>query len=274
MSKIDLSNTIKVFKTGVKKHSPEIMTGIGIAGMVTSTVLAVKSTPKALILIEEEKRRQNYKIINDAKENGDAQAVHIDRLRPVEVIKTTWKCYIPAAITGTVSILCLMGASSVSARRNAALATAYTLTESAMKDYREKVIETIGEKKERLVTDAVAKDKVENNPVTSSEVIITEKGDTLCYDALSGRYFKSDIDKIKRAVNEANRQLLLDSNISLNELYDWVGLEHTKIGDDLGWKLDDGMIEPIFSSQLATDGTPCVVFDFDKTPQFNFDRWM
>ena len=268
MTKFNLSTVIKGFETGVKKHSPEILTGVGIAGMVTSTVLAVKATPKALILIEDEKRRQNHELLEAAK-SDDVKIEHVDKLRPTDVIKITWKCYIPAAVTGTMSILCLVGASSVSARRNAALATAYTLTESAMKDYREKVVETIGEKKEQLVKDAVAKDKVEKNPVT-----ITEKGDTLCYDALSGRYFKSDIDKIKRAVNEANRQLLLDSNISLNELYDWIGLDHTKIGDDLGWKIDDGMIEVIFSSQLATDGTPCVVLDFDKMPQYNFDRWM
>lgn len=274
MPKLNLSTTFKSFETGVKKHSPEILTGIGIAGMVASTVLAVKVTPKALILIEEEKRRKNQELLEIAKYNGESEVGRIDSLRPAELIKTTWKCYIPAAVTGTMSILCLVGASSVSARRNAALATAYTLSETAMKDYREKVIETIGEKKEQTVKDAVAKDKIENNPVTNNEVIITEKGDTLCYDALSGRYFKSDIDKIKRAVNEANRQLLLESNISLNELYDWVGLDHTKIGDDLGWKIDDGMIEVAFSSQLATDGTPCVVLDFDKMPQYNFDRWM
>lgn len=274
MSNLNLTAAVKSFKIGIKKHSPEILTGIGIAGMVTSTVLAVKSTPKALILIEEEKRRQNHKILNTVMKNGNVEAVHIDRLRPVEVAKTTWKCYIPAAVTGTMSVLCLIGASSVNVRRNAALATAYTLSETAMKDYREKVIETIGEKKEQTVKDAIAKDKIENNPVNSNEIIMTGRGDTLCYDALSGRYFKSDIDKIQKAVNEANHQLLLDSYISLNELYDWIELDHTKIGDDIGWNIDQGMIEVVFSSQLATDGTPCVVLDFDKMPQYSFNKWL
>ncbi|MDE8707678.1 DUF6353 family protein, partial [[Ruminococcus] torques] len=92
-------------------------------------------------------------------------------------------------------------------RRNAALATAYTLSESALNDYQEKVIEMFGEKKNEAVKDAIAKDKVEKNPVVTREVIITEKGNTLCYDAVSGRYFKGDIEKFKKAECELNRQM-------------------------------------------------------------------
>lgn len=274
MAKFNPSATAKSLQLEVKKHSPEILTGIGVAGMITTTVMAVKATPKALILIEEEKRRQNRELLEEAKANGDELCNHIDKLRPIEVIKATWKCYIPAAVTGTMSVLCLVGASSVSARRNAALATAYTLSETAIKDYRQKVIETVGEKKERVVKEAVAKEKVEQNPVTKNEVIVTEKGDTLCYDVISGRYFKSDIDKINKALNEINRRLLRDTYVSLNDFYYEIGLEGTKIGYDLGWNIDQSMIELAFSSQLAADGTPCVVLDYDKMPQYNFDRWL
>lgn len=273
MSKINPKAMVKSVEMWGKKRSPEILTGIGIAGMITTTVMAVKATPKALVLIEEEKRRQNQKLLKDAKKNGDECCDRIEKLHPVEAIKATWKCYIPAAVTGAMSVMCLVGASSVSARRNAALATAYTLSESAMKEYRTKVIETVGEKKEQVVKDAIAKDKVEQNPVTTNEVIITDKGNTLCYEVISGRYFKSDIDRIKKAVNEINRRLLLDSYISLNEFYYAIGLDETKIGDDLGWNISQSLIELSFSSQLASDGTPCVVLDYDTMPQYNFDKW-
>ena len=273
MSKINPKAMVKSLEMWGKKRSPEILTGIGIAGMVTTTVIAVTATPKALVLIEEEKRRQNQELLKDAKKNGDELCNRIEKLHPIEVVKATWKCYIPAAVTGTMSIMCLVGASSVSARRNAALATAYTLSESAMKEYRTKVIETVGEKKEQVVKDAIAKDKVEQNPVTTKEVIITDKGNTLCYEVISGRYFKSDIDRIKKAVNEINRRLLLDSYISLNEFYYAIGLDETKIGDDLGWNISQSLIELSFSSQLASDGTPCVVLDYDTMPQYNFDKW-
>lgn len=255
MNKPNLSKIAKGIRMSISKHSPEILTGIGIAGMVTTTVMAVRATPKALILIEDKKAE------ND-----------VDKLTPVETIKATWTCYIPAAITGCLSIFCLIGASSVNARRNAALATAYTLSESALKEYQGKVIETIGEKKEQFVRDAIAKDRIDKNPVSSREVIITEKGNTLCYDAISGRYFKSDIDKLKKAENELNRRMRDEMYISLNEFYYEIGLNPTKIGDDLGWNIDHGYIELNFSSQLTDDGNPCLVIDYQVAPRYEYNR--
>lgn len=251
--KKEIAKSLLSLKTAIKKHSPEILTGIGIAGMITTTVMAVRATPKALILIEERK-----------------EEIGAEKLEAMDMVKTTWACYIPAAITGTLSVACLIGASSVNARRNAALATAYTLSESALKDYQGKVIEMFGEKKNEAVKDAVAKDKVEKNPVVTREVIITEKGNTLCYDAISGRYFKSDIEKIKKAECELNRQMLDDMYVSLNDFYYEIGLDSVKLGDELGWNVDSGYIDLSFSSQLASDGTPCLVIDYCVAPRYDY----
>jgi len=255
MNKPNLSKIAKSIRTTISKHSPEILTGIGIAGMVTTTVMAVKATPKAIILIEERYH-----------EEPD------ERPRWKTYIKAAWPCYIPAAITGTLSVACLIGASSVNVRRNAALATAYTLSESALKEYQGKVIETIGKKKEQSVRDAIAKDRIDRNPVSSREVIITERGNTLCYDVISGRYFKSDIDKLKKAENELNRRMRDEMYISLNDFYYEIGLNYTSIGDDLGWNIDHGYIELEFSSQLADDGTPCLVIDYVVGPRYEYNR--
>lgn len=251
--KKEIAKSFLSLKTAIKKHSPEILTGIGIAGMITTTVMAVRATPKALILIEERK-----------------EEIGAEKLEAMDMVKTTWACYIPAAITGTLSVACLIGANSVNARRNAALATAYTLSESALKDYQGKVIEMFGEKKNEAVKDAVAKDKVEKNPVVTREVIITEKGNTLCYDAISGRYFKSDIEKIKKAECELNRQMLDDMYVSLNDFYYEIGLDSVKLGDELGWNVDSGYIDLSFSSQLASDGTPCLVIDYSVAPRYDY----
>lgn len=236
-----------------KKHSPEILTGIGIAGMVATTIMAVRATPKAILLINEKEVE-----------------LGTDELTAREVVKVTWKCYIPATIMGVTSIACIVGASSVNARRNAALATAYTISETALKEYKSKVIETIGDKKEQSIRDAIAKDKVEKNPVENNEIVMTNKGDTLCYDTVSGRYFKSDIDKLKRAENVLNRQMLEDGSVSLNDFYYEIGLDDIKLGDDLGWDTRTGLINLSFSSQLATDGTPCLVLDFSVSPRHDF----
>lgn len=250
-----LSDMAKSVRTILSKHSPEILVGIGISGMVATTILAVRATPKALVLIEEAKREKES-----------------DSLTPVETIQAAWKCYIPAAVTGMASIACIIGSNSVNAKRSAALATAYTLSENALREYKDKVVETIGEKKEKEVRNAIAKDKIEKNPVSSKEVILTKKGDTLCYDVLSGRYFKSDIEKLKRCMNEINRQILNDGSASLNDFYYEIGLDSIKIGDDLGWDTRQGLVDIEFSSQLASDGTPCLVLDFSIAPVYDYYR--
>lgn len=250
---------VKVFKDARKmvlSHSPEILIGLGIGGMITTTVLAVKATPKALKKIEEKKAEKG-----------------VDKLKPLDVVKTTWKCYIPATITGVVSAGCIIGANSVHTRRNAALATAYKISETALTEYREKVVETIGEQKEKTIKEKIDKDRVDKNPVSKNEVLVTEKGNTLCYDHWSARYFKSDLDTIKRAENSINKAMLHDicGSASLNDFYDEIGLPHLDpIGDDMGWNVDHGLISLEFSSQIADDGTPCIVVDHGNLPIYGF----
>lgn len=256
MGKLSLKNMTSDVKSTMVKNAPGILVGVGIVGMAGTTILAVRATPKAMMLIEAKKKE-----------------LEIDSLTPVETVKATWKCYIPAAVTGVMSTACLIGASSVSARRNAALATAYNLTRVALNDYKDAVVETIGEKKEQVVRDAAAKKKIERDPVTNTEVVVTERGTTLCYDAVFGRYFRSDIDTIKRAVNELNRSIVSSMYASLNEFYDEIGLPPIEIGDKLGWNMDDGQIEVDFSSQLAADGTPCLVISFNVAPDYGYSKF-
>ena len=258
MGKFDATKLLGTIRTGLVKHSPEILTGVGIAGMIATTVLAVKATPKALKKIDEE------------------QAAHpFYDLTKLDIVKVTWKCYIPATVTGVTSVACLVGASSVNARRNAALATAYSLSQTALTEYKDKVVETIGEKKERDIRDNIAKDKLERDPVYNKEVVITEKGTTLCYDGVFGRYFQSDMDTIKRAMNKVNRQLVAgDMYISLNEFYAEIGLSPVDIGDNIGWNIDDGTIDVDFSSQIAENGTPCLVITYTVAPRYGFSKYL
>lgn len=265
-------NLLKSFGDVVKRYSPEILIGVGITGMISTTVLAVRATPKALKLIEDEKRRQNYALLEEAKESGSDICNQITKLPVKDVVKTTWTCYIPSVALGTASVLCLVGASSAHLRRNAALATAYALSESAFKEYQEKVIEEVGEKKERAVRDSIAKDSIEKNPVTNREVIITGKGTTLCFDRYSSRYFESDIELLRRAENELNRRMRDEMYVSLNEFYYEIGLDGTKLGDDLGWNIETGYIDLDFSSQLAKDGRPALVVDYHIEPRYEFQR--
>ena len=257
MSKEGLKRTIKSVGRVLTKYSPGILTGIGITGMIGATFMAVKATPKALYLIEAKKEESE-----------------VEELTPVETIKTCWKCYIPATLTTVVSAACLIGASTVSAKRNAALATAYSISEAALREYQEKVVEVVGEKKEKAVRDAVAKDQIERDPVTKSEVVIIDSNsNTLCYEPLSGRYFKSTIDKIKKAEIKLDRQMIQEMYVSLNDFYWEIGLDGTDLGDKMGWNVSKGYRDLSFSSQLADDGTPCAVIVYGIPPVYDYQNY-
>lgn len=267
-----ITNFLKSSRNFLGKHSPEILTGIGIAGMITTTVLAVKATPRALELMEDERNKQNNELMNEAIANNWNEYVLIDKLKPLEVIKIAWKPYVPAAALGLASISCIIGASAVNYKRNAALATAYTISERTLLRYRDKVIDTLGEKKEKTIKEKVAQDVVNENNVSDSQIIITSKGDTLCMDSISGRYFKSDIDTIKKIVNELNRRMTYENYISLSDFYLELGLKPTKNSSYLGWNLDDGLIELEYNTCLAEDDKPCIVIDFMVSPRYEFDK--
>lgn len=256
-----IANIIKTAKGYVTKHSPEILTGIGVTGMITTTILAVKATPKALELIEDKKAELS-------KEYG----VRVENLTYKETIVAAWKPYLPAALIGITSISCIIGASTVNAKRNAALATAYSISERALIRYRDKVIDTIGEKKEKEIREKVAQDQVDKYPVSQSQVFITQRGNTLCRDEISGRYFRSDLDHIRKSVNELNRDMTFQDYVSLDDFYNKLGLEPTKNSAYLGWNLQEGLIELHFDTCLAENDEPCIVIDYNIAPKYDFDR--
>lgn len=261
MHKPNLANLARSVRTGVVKHSPEILVGLGISGMIATTVLAVRATPKALDILDKKAREEQRPV---------------EEFTNLEKVKACWKCYIPATITGITSAACIIGANSVNARRNAALAAAYTLSDTALREYQEKVVETIGEKKEQVVREKIAEDKIKSNPVSNNEIYITQNGDTRCYDVLSGRYFYSDIEKIKKAVNELNHSMLTDMGgyVSLNDFYDELDLSHTEIGDRLGWCVTKGLIDVSCTAHLAEDGKPCIALTHINPPIYDYDSFM
>jgi len=240
----------------INKNSPTILTGLAVAGFVTTVIFAVKATPKALEILDQEKiLRRDY-----------------DNNRPItkkDVIKLTWKTYLPTFLMGATSISCIIFANHINLRRNAMLSSLYALSETTLKEYQNKVIETIGENKEKKIKDEIRGDRIKNNPPKDGNIIITGKGDTLCYDSLSGRYFKSDIETIRKIENETNKRLLSNMWVSLNELYADLGLPGIDLGRDIGWDIDK-TLEFIFTSKLTEDGRPCLVIDYMVGPRLSY----
>ena len=252
MSKSKIFARMEPLIRACSKHSPEILVGFGIAGVLTTVIFSVTATKKAVEKVQTETEKKG------------------EQLTKQEIVKATWTFYIPTAVSGITTVGCIIGANSIHLRRHAALAAAYTISETALREYRDKVVETIGEKKEQSIRDSVAKERLEKDPVQNREILMTGKGETLCYDLWSGRYFKSDIDKLRKAEIQLNRQMISEMSVSLNEFYYAIGLPEIRIGNDIGWNIAKDLIEIEFSSQLTEDGTPCLTIGFTKPPVYEF----
>ena len=248
---MNIKTMAKSVWAGAKKHSPEILIGMGIAGAASSVIFAVKATPKAMFLLEEKR-----------------QELGVEKLEAKEIIKTAAPVYIPTAVSFGVSVACIVGASSVNARRNAALTAAYTLSESTLRTYRDKVLETVGENKEREIRQKAAIEQQQSTPEPQTLVVSSAAGQLKCFDSLSGRYFVSTKNEIDKAVNEFNRQLRDDMRISLNDWYDLIGLDTNKLGDMLGWDIERGYVETCYASRLDEDGLPCLVVNYVEPPHY------
>ena len=271
--RINVKPFVHACKVRIAKNAPTILTITGITAMASSTYWAVKATPKALALKEKAEVEKNKKA---GTFKGDKVNNWIP-LTKMEIVQTCWRCYAPAFITGVLGAACLIGANSMNLRKNAALAAAYALSETNFKEYREKTLEEVGEKKEEKIRNAVAEEKITKNPVNTSTVLETGNGDTLCYDAICGRYFKSSIEKLKSALNELNMELVQDGYVSLNQYYDLIGLPDGMLGDDLGWSINDNhsTVQLDLSAQLTKDEaqTPCMVVAFKYGPIYNYDAF-
>lgn len=243
----------KMAEKFVTDNATGILTGVGVAGVVGTAVLTAKATIKAVNALRYAETILSEEEIPDA----------IDK---TETFRMVWKYYIPPVIMGATTITAIVGANRMSAQRAAALAAAYGLSESRLSEYKEKVLETIGPKKETDIRDSIAQDRVTNNP-PKGEVLILTDGQVLCYDMLTGRYFKSSVEDIKRAENKVNQELIHHDSASLSMFFDEIGLKPTSYTDEVGWnQATDGVIEVKFSSTTSEDNRPAIAIDFNVAP--------
>lgn len=236
----------------VSKNSPHILTGLGCAGLLSTAILTAKATPKALALLEDEEQYREKK--------------NFLSMTKLDKAKLTWKCYIPAGAVGIASIGCIIGANTVNTRRNAAIASLYAMSETAFREYKSKVVQEIGQSKETKIYDDTIKDKIINNP-PKDNIILTGNGDVLCLDLLSGRYFESSMEFIRQKINDLNYDLRSEMRLDLNEYYYEVGLPPIPLGELVGFDLEKGQVEAVYSTQMTPNGKPCIVVDLYVYPK-------
>lgn len=244
------------------KHAPLILTGIAVTGAIGSVGMAIRATPKALVLLEQKKKQI-------AREH-DIPIEEVE-LTVGETIQTAGKCYIPSFALLAVSVGCMFGAQHINSQRQLGWAALYSATKNASEAYERQVIRHIGEEQNNEIHQKVIKQQLIDHPASKSEVIQTGKGPYLCYDTVSGRYFMSDIETIRRVVNDLNQKMISIMYVSLNEFYQELGLMPIDLGYDNGWNIDE-LIDIRFSTMMSDEGQPCLVLQYMTKPRYSFDK--
>ena len=245
----------------ISKNSPVILTSVAVSGVLATAIFSAKGHLKAQEVLEHRWNQEKKK--NDDFKDFAWQSV----------IRETWKCYIPAGVCAGVTIGTIIVLNRVHMRRTASLAAVYSITETAFKEYQNKVVETIGKNKEQAIRDDIDHDHIQRNPKSINEIFITGKGNYPCFDRLGNRYFKGDIEKIRQAINALNYRMRQEMYISLNDFYDEIGLSPTQLGSHVGWNIDGGEIQVSFSTQLTDDNEPCLVLNYDVIPKSGYERY-
>jgi len=249
---------LKLARSGLVKHAPQIAAGIGIGLALVAGIRAVQKTPEAVRLIEKKK-----------------EELKKDELTVVETVQTTWKCYLPSIIIFILACLLIIGGQRVSIRRAVAATTACSLYETQLQQYQEAAKEVLGEKKEAEIRTQMARNEVNSRPPMHGEDIIsTGRGNALFYDELSKRYFWSDPAFVDKAIQTLNYRMLDEMYISLNDYWSELKLPTTQPGDCLCWRVEDGKIDPgddvILVESGPYAGYPCRVLDFYVCPTYSY----
>lgn len=245
----------------IRQNDTFIMTIIAVSAGVGSTLSAIGATIKATDKVKE------YKEINGIK---DGETIPLK-----EIAKVSWHLYVPTLFLGASSVACIIGSHKLNYRRQAALASMYSITETAFKEYKEKVVETIGEKKAKVINEETQKELAKKHKYDERAVIFSEFGETLFLDSYSGRYFKSDIEKIRKVQNMLNHKILttFSNSATVNELYSAIGLEPIPVGEDLGWNADK-LIELEFTAAIQEEtGRPYIIMSHGNFP-YNYESWI
>ena len=244
----------KFAKFLIQENSTTVLTGVGVAGVITTAVLTGRSSFKAAELINQEK---------------DMIVAHDEEFTTIDKVKLVWKVYIPPVLVGVGTIASVIAANRLASRKIAALVVASGISERALKEYKERVVEKFGEGEDRKIHEEIAQNRIDHD-VINKEVIIVG-GEVLCYDMLTGRYFQSSHEAIMRAENVVNRELVNFCAASMSEFFDELGVPATTFTDTHGWDVNNH-VEVQITATKTPDNRPCLAIDFHPAPVYDYNR--
>jgi len=257
---VNIAETVKGARYLAHENRTVLLTAVGVVGTVSTAVLTGRASFKAGRIIEVAE--------HERAEESFGKEIELDTRERIDLV---WALYIPPVGVGVLTIAAIVLANRLDAQKAAGLAAAYGISERSFTEYRQKVQERMGEGKEQALRDELAQERVNRDPISNKQVIITGKGEVLCKDNISGRYFMSSVEAIKKAENTINYEIVHHMYASLSQFYEEIGLAPTRHSDEIGWNTNN-LLEVVFSATMSDDERPCMVLDYTVGPTQDYTK--
>lgn len=235
----------------IRQNSPAILSGLAVAGVATTAYLTHRAATKTAVV------KMNYAMENE------------EEIPAKDLVEAVWRDYVPAGAVLITTWACVIAAHAVHQRRQTALISMVALGERALSEYREKTREMVGESKETDIRNEIAKDRVAANPLPENQIVLLSGKEIMCYDIMTDRYFKSDVERIRAAANDVNLECINNMYAPLNMFWTKIGLTALPLGEDLGFNTDN-KLELVLSYQGDEEGRPVLALDFRKAPMSTY----
>lgn len=263
-----LTTFIEGAKNFKEKNKSAIFAGTAMAGIVLTGITAYKAGLKARDILERKNKAMEQL---DPKDTEGRKKIFWSTAKEMAFV------ILPPVIIGGASMVCVFSSHRVSSKKIAALSAAYSVSEKSLKELNDKMVDTLGLKKATSIKEQIAKDHVKNDPPKDGQIIITGDGDVLCRDGCTGRYFRSNAQKIGMAINELSSMCASDMYVSLNDMYDILGIPEVPLGNEVGWNSEDmvkGQLPITFAAVLTEDDKPCLAIEYDIFPRTDYRNLM
>lgn len=233
----------------IRKDKQFILNFAAVVGVGLTMISAIKDTKKACKLVTED-------------------------MTTKEKIKKTWKCYIPSGVIATSTILCIIYSDKVSMNEKIALLNALTTVQGNYRDLRTAVDDTCTpETREEILKKTIRK-KV------PKELYLERTGEKIFYEEYTCNFFTSTIDAVLKAEYMFNKQLSIVGYASLNDFYDYLGIDKTEAGECLGWSVCDSYYDTTspwvdfeHSKMEDDDGVEYYYLNYSNQPVVNYDMF-
>lgn len=245
----------------LQKHSPEILTAVGIVAGVAATGMAVYSTRKCDAVLDEHALKMadiakaRYVADHDEEKSVTYSAQDEKHDKTVVYMQTGVqfaKLYAPTVMLTGLSITCILAANHILNERYAGAVAAFATLSTKFDGYRERVKKEIGEDKEREIYKGIVTEKTKD-PETGKKAEQKKfdnspTGISRFFDEYSPYWDRNNPEQnichIRAVLHQANDKLYATGHLFLNDVYSMLGIPDSPEGAVLGWIIDEDHQNP------------------------------